>query len=136
MIRKYYRVIPITVEKIIIGNSQLAHDVPETSLEGSLKVLTSGTGKGPSGYSQGAKYKNWSFYRKNVFLEVMSLYYISASVFFLQEEKIFKSSKRGHLRNVYGTQLREVHETKWWDVLKMSVGRRSNMFFKLNSQTH
>ena len=58
MIRKYYRVIPITVEKIIIGNSQLAHDVPETSLEGSLKVLTSGTGKGPSGYSQGTKYKN------------------------------------------------------------------------------
>ena len=135
MIRKYYRVITITIEKIIIGNTQLAHDIPETSPEGSLKVLTSGTCKGPSGYSQGTKYKNWSFYRKNVFLEVISLF-TYLLLFFLQEEKIFKSSKRGHLRDVYGNQLRDVHETKWWDVLKMSVGRRSNMFFKLNSQTH
>ena len=33
--------------------SQLAHDVPRTSPEGPLKVLTSGTYKGPSGDPQG-----------------------------------------------------------------------------------
>ena len=36
---------------------QLAHDVPRTSPEGSLKVLTSGTYRGPSGDSQGTNTK-------------------------------------------------------------------------------
>ena len=55
---------------------------------------------------------------------------------FLEEEQIFKSSKRGRPRNAYGTQFQEVHRTKWSDVLRMSAGYRSKMFFKLNSQTH
>ena len=40
MIRNYFWVIHITIEKIIIGNTQPAHDDPGTSPEGSLKVLT------------------------------------------------------------------------------------------------
>ena len=40
MIRYYFWVIHITLEKIIIGNTQPAHDDPGTSPEGSLKVLT------------------------------------------------------------------------------------------------
>ena len=37
---------------------QLAHEVPGTSLEGSLNVLTSATCRDPSGDSQGHQYKN------------------------------------------------------------------------------
>ena len=48
MIRIYFRVIHITIEKAIIGTTQPAHNVPGTSPEGSLKVLTSGTYKRPS----------------------------------------------------------------------------------------
>ena len=40
MIRNYFWVIHITIEKIIIGNTQPAHSDPGTSPEGSLKVLT------------------------------------------------------------------------------------------------
>ena len=49
MIRNYFQVIHIIIEKIIIGNTQPAHDVPRTSPEGLLKVLTSGTYRGHSG---------------------------------------------------------------------------------------
>ena len=66
MIRNYFRVIHITVEKIIIENTQPGQDVPGTSSEAPLKVLTSGTYKGPSGNS-GDQYKNWWFYEKIVF---------------------------------------------------------------------
>ena len=47
----------------------------------------------------------------------------------LQEE-------RGRPWDVYGTQLLDVHGTKWWNVVRTSVERRSSMFLKLNSQTH
>ena len=40
MIRNYFWVIHITIKKIIIGNTQPAHDDPGTTPEGSLKVLT------------------------------------------------------------------------------------------------
>ena len=43
MIRTYFRVKHIMMEKIIIGNTQTALDVPKASPEGFLKVLTSGT---------------------------------------------------------------------------------------------
>ena len=66
MIRNYFRVIHITVDKIIIGNSQPAHDVPRKSPEGFRKVLTSGMYKN-SGDSQGEQYKNWWFYVKKIF---------------------------------------------------------------------
>ena len=58
---------------------------------------------------------------------------------FLKEEQIFKSSKRGHPRDVSGhpgDKLWDIPGTKWWDVLGTPAGRRSNMFFKFNSQTH
>ena len=61
MIRNFFRVIHIIVEKIIIGNTQQTHDVQETSPEGPLKVLESGTYKGPSENSQDIKTKNEDF---------------------------------------------------------------------------
>ena len=57
MIRNYFRMVEITIKKIIIGNTQPAHDVPRTSTEGLRKVLMSGTYKGPSGDSQGTNTK-------------------------------------------------------------------------------
>ena len=134
MIRNYFRVIHITINKIIIGNTQPAHDVPGTYPEGLLKVLTSGTYKGPSGNSQGTYTKIDNFMKKLFFRSNSPG--ITHLFLFLQEEQIFKSSKRGHPRDVYGTQLRDVHATKWWDILRTPVGRRSNMFINSNSQTH
>ena len=67
MIRNYFRMIHITVEKVIIGNTQPTHDVPGTSPEGPLKVLTSGTCKGPSGNSRGTNTKIYDFMKKNIF---------------------------------------------------------------------
>ena len=61
MIRNFFRVIHIIVEKIIIGNTQQAHDVQGTSPEGPLKVLESETYKGPSEDSQDIKTKNEDF---------------------------------------------------------------------------
>ena len=53
-----FRMIHITIKKIIIGNNQPAHNVLGTSPEGPLKVLTSGTYKKPLGDSQGTNTKN------------------------------------------------------------------------------
>ena len=131
MICKYFQVIHIIIEKIIIGNTQPGQDVLGTSPEGILKVLKSGIYRGPSGDSQGTN-KKWWFYEK-FFLRSNSP---CICFWFLHEEQIFKSSKRGHPRDVYGTQLREVPGTKWWDVLGTFVRPRSNMFFKFNSRTH
>ena len=47
MIRNYFRVIHIIVEKIIVENTPPAQGVLWTFSEGLLKVLTSGTYKGP-----------------------------------------------------------------------------------------
>ena len=66
MIRNYFRVIHIIVEKIIVENTQPVQGVPGTFPEGFLKVLTSGTYKGPDG-DAGDQYKNWWFYEKSVF---------------------------------------------------------------------
>ena len=110
MIRNYFRVIHITINKITIGNTQPAHDVPGTYPEGLLKVLTSGTYKGPSGNSQGTYTKIDNFMKKLFFRSNSPG--ITHLFLFLQEEQIFKSSKRGHPRDVYGTQLRDVHATK------------------------
>ena len=67
MIRNYFRVLHITIEKIIIGNTQTAHDVPETSPEGSLNALTSRTYKRPSGDSEGTNTKIDDFMKKLFF---------------------------------------------------------------------
>ena len=67
MIRNYFRVIHIIVEKIIIGNTQLAHDVPGKSPEGLLMVLRSGTYKSPSEDSEGTNTKIDDFMKKLFF---------------------------------------------------------------------
>ena len=56
--------IHITIKRIIIGNTQSAHDFPGTSPEGPLKVLMSGTYKGPSGESQRTNTKIDDFMKK------------------------------------------------------------------------
>ena len=63
MIHNYFRMMYILIEKIVIGNTQLAHDITGTSPEGLLKVLKSVTCRGLSG----DQYKNWWFYEKIVF---------------------------------------------------------------------
>ena len=63
MIRKYFQVIHIIIDKITIGNTQPVHDVLGMSPEGALNVLLSGSYRGPSG----DQYKNWWFYEKTVF---------------------------------------------------------------------
>ena len=78
--------INIAIEKIIIGNNQLAQDVPgrpRTSPEGPLKVLTSETYKGPSGDSQKTYTKIDNFIKK-VFFRSNSPCIISVFLF-LQE---------------------------------------------------
>ena len=71
--------------------------------------------------------KNWWFNEKSVFFYaivlVLHIYYC-----FLLKKQIFKSSKWGHPRNVYGTQLQ--------DVLGTSTGRRSYVFLKFNSEAY
>ena len=114
--------------------TQPAPDVPGTSPEGSLKVLTFGTSRGPSGDSKGPTKKlitQW----KRCFLDAIILV-LHICYYFLLEKKICKCTKWGRPRDVYGTKLRDVPGTRWWDVLGMSPGRRSYMFFKFNSETH
>ena len=48
---------------------------------------------------------------KKYFLEVMVLVFHMCFCF-IQEEQLFKSFKRGRPRDVYGTQLWDVHESK------------------------
>ena len=136
MIRNYFRVLHITIEKIIIGNTQTAHDVPETSPEGSLNALTSKDLQETFRGLWGDQYKNWWFYEKTVFQKYLIVLVLHICLCFLEKEQIFKSSKRERPRDDYWTQLRDVHETKWWNVLRTSVGRLSNIFLKLNSQIH
>ena len=93
-----------------LGRTQPARDVPGTSPEGPLKVLTSGTSRGPSGDSQGTNtkindlMKNWFL---DAILLVLHIYFC-----FLLEKQIFKRSKRGRPRDVNGTQFRDVTRTK------------------------
>ena len=67
MICNYFRAMHITIEKIIKGIPQPAHEVPGTSPEGSLKVLTSGTYRRLSGDSQGTNTKIDDFMKKLFF---------------------------------------------------------------------
>ena len=57
----------ITSKTTITGNTQQAHDVPGTSLEDSLKDLTSGTYRGPAGDSKGTNAKIDDFMKKFFF---------------------------------------------------------------------
>ena len=116
----------------VLGFIQSAHGVLWTFPEGSLKVLTSVTYRGPSGYPQGTNKKTDDLRKKLFFrnIPLLDIYYC-----FLQEDQIFKSYKWVRPRDFYKTQLWDVPETEWWDVIGTSAGHRSNMFFKFNSQT-
>ena len=94
MIRNYFR-----IEKIIIGNTQPAHDVSRTS--SLLKVLTSGTYRGPSGDSQGTNTKINNFMRK-LFFKSIRVLVLHICLCFLQEEQIFKISKWGRPKDPVG----------------------------------
>ena len=134
MTRNYFWLIHITIEKIIIGSTQLTHDVLGTSPEGPLKVLTSGTYRGPfRGISEDSS-KFDDFIEKLLFRSNSPC--ITYLFLFFTEEKMFKRSKRGRPWDVYRTQLRDVHGTKWWDVLGTSMGRRSKICFLDSTHKH
>ena len=114
--------------------TQLARDVLGPSHEDPLKVLTSGTSWEPSGDSWRTNTKIDDLMKK-VFFRCNSPCFTHLLQFFLLEKQIFKKSKWGHSQDVYGTQLRDVPETKLWDALGTSAGRRSYIFFKSNSET-
>ena len=111
-----------------------ARDVLGMSPEGPLKVLMPRTSRGPSMNSQGTNTKINDLMKK-IFLDAMVLVLHICSCFLL-EKQIFKRSKLGCPWDVYGTQLRDVPGTKWWNVLRTSAGGRQYMFFKFNSQTY
>ena len=121
---------PESAGLLILSNDYLK----VTMIRNYFLVLTFRTYGRPSGNPQGPTQK-LTFLWKNCFSEVIVLV-LHICLCFLPEEQIFKSSERGRPRDVYGTQLLDVHGTKWWDVLRTSVGRRSNMPFKSNSQTY
>ena len=101
MIRNYFWLIHITIEKIIIGNIQPAHDVPGTSPEGLLKVLTSGIYKGPSGDSQGTNTKIDDFMKK-LFLRSNSPCITYLFLFFTGRtniQKFWTGTSTGRLRD-------------------------------------
>ena len=58
MIRSYFWVTYILIEKIVIGNTQAAYDVLETSPESLLKVLKSESRRGTFSELSGDQYKN------------------------------------------------------------------------------
>ena len=115
MIRNHFRVIHIIIEKIIIENIHPTHDVPGTSPEGSLKVLLSGTYRGPSGDSQGTNTKIDDFMKKLFFSSNSSLYYISVSLFY---------SKNKYSKALNG----EVHGTSTGPSCRTSLGPNDGTF--------
>ena len=132
----YFRLIYILIKKIVIGNTQPAHDVPGTSPEGLRKFLKSETCRVLSGDSQETNIKINDFMKKlflgsnSPCITYLQRHYTFDICFcFLQEEQIFKCCKRVRPWDLYGTNMRYVPGTKWWDVLGTLVGRRSNMFY-------
>ena len=121
----------ITFKKIIIGNTQQVHDVPGTFPEDPLKVLTSRP-TGDLERTLRGPIRKLMILWKNCFSEAIALVLHIICFCFIQEEKIFCSSKRGRPRDVYRTQtsLGRNDRTFYgrpWDVV-------SNTFFKLNSK--
>ena len=81
--------------------TQPAHDVPGTSPESLLKVLTSGTSRGPSGDSQGTNTKNDVLIKK-VFFRSNSPFITHLSLFVTGEpniQKFYMGTFTGRLRN-------------------------------------
>ena len=111
----------LAISKII---TQPARDFPDTFPEDPLKVLTSGTSRVPSGDSKGTSQRIDNLMKK-CFLDVIFLV-LHICYGFILVKQISKSS--------ICTQLRDVPETRWWDVLGTSRGCRSHIFFKFNSE--
>ena len=129
MIRNYFQVMHIIVEKIIKGNTQLVQDVPGTSPEGPLKVLISGTYKGPSGDSQGANTKLDGF-EKNCFSEVIVLVLHVCFIFYRKSKysKVLNGDVHRTSTGPSCVMSMEPNDGRPWDV-------GQSCFFKLNSQT-
>ena len=134
MIRNYFWLIHITIEKIIIGNTQPAHDVPGKSPEGLLKVLTSGIYKGPSGDSQGTNTKIDDFMRK-LFFRSNSPYLTCLFLFFTRRTNI-----QNFWTRTFTGRLRDPVARPPWDQMmgrsKDIRGTSVKHVFKLSSQTH
>ena len=66
-----------------------------------LKVLTSGTSRGPSGDSQGTNKKNDSLMKKSVFQMQQFLFYSSVTVFYWKNKyaKVLNGTSTGCLRD-------------------------------------
>ena len=111
MICSYFQLIYIFIEKIVIGNTQPAHDILRTYPKGLLKVLKSETCRGLSGNSQVANTKIDDFTKKLFFRNN------SPSITYLQRYYVF---------DIYFF----FFYRKWY-VLGTSVGRRSNIIFKI-----
>ena len=90
---------------------QPARNVPGTSTKCPLKVLTSGTTRGPSGNSQGTNTKIDDLMKKLFLVAIVFGFHIYSC--FLLEKQIFKCSKCGRPRDIYGVQLQDVPGTKW-----------------------
>ena len=134
-LRTALKILHLVKNYLTASITQPTRGAPGTSPEGLLKVLTSGTSRGPLGDSESTNKKNWWFDEKSIFLDVLvfvsHIYY-----WFLLEKQTFKISKWGRPRDVCGTQLWDVPGTKWWDVLGTSMGRRSYTFFKFKSESY
>ena len=109
-----------------VSRFQPAHYAPGTFLEGSPKALTSVIYRRPSGDSQRTNTKTDELMRKKHYNVIL----------FSTGKKILKNYKPGCPRDFYGTQLRVVPKTKWWEALGTFTRRWSNMVFKFNSKTH
>ena len=90
---------------------QPARNVPGTSTKGTLKDLTSGTTRGPSGNSQGTNTRIHDLMKKLFLVAIVFGLHIYPC--FLLEKQIFKCSKWGRPWDIYGAQLRDVPGTKW-----------------------
>ena len=89
---------------------QPACNFPGTSTKRLLKILTSGTTRGPSENSQGTNTKIDGLMKK-LFLVAITLGLHIYSCFLL-EKQIFKCSKCGRPRDIYGVQLQDVPGSK------------------------
>ena len=137
MIRKYFWVIHIIIKKIIIGNTQLAHDVPGTSPEGFLKVLMSATYRGPSGDSQETNTKINDFMKK-IFFRIISPCITYLFLFFTGRTNIQKF----YMGDVHGTSTGpscgtsvgpngETFQGRPWDVGQTSFLNSTHKHIKL-----
>ena len=114
--------------------SQPAHDVPGTSPEGPLKVLTSGTSRGPSGDSQGTNTKIDDLMKK-LFFRCNSPCFTHLFLIFTEKtniQKFLMGTSTGRLRDPVARRPGDQMMGRSGDVRMTSVKN----VCKFNSQTH